>query len=170
MSHPTIYWAQNKQVVYMRIALVGASDVVCDIEKETFTFAAVSYQKKYECKFALAKPVIKEESKFRVLGQSIEVILKKEEETKEFWPTIQAGAKLPYVRIDFERWIDEDEDEKPKAAIPDFGGMDFSQMGGMEGMPDMSNFKMPEEHDHDHEGCGCDHGEEKCEDGCGCHK
>ena len=85
MSHPTIYWAQNKAVVYLRIALMGATDVKLDIENETIVFSATAQGKTWDCNFKLFKKINKEESKYRVLGQSIEVILKKDEEVKEFW-------------------------------------------------------------------------------------
>ena len=70
---------------------------------------------------------------------------------------------MPYVRVDFDRWIDEDDEEKPSAAIPnmnDFGGADFGNFNP-------ENFKMPEGYDDgecDDENCGDD----CCHDGAEC--
>eukprot|EP00703_Trepomonas_sp_PC1_P003934 JAP92672.1 Putative Wos2 protein [Trepomonas sp. PC1] len=164
MSHPTIYWAQNKEVVYLRVAVMGAENVVADIENEKFKIECEAQKKKYSCEFNLFKPIKKEESKYRVMGQGIEVLLKKDEETKEFWTQVNNGGKLPYVKIDWERWQDEEE-EKAEKPIQDFSGMDFGGLSGQ--MPDMNNFKLPENEEHEHhEGCECghEHNEQKCED------
>lgn len=171
MSKPTIYWAQNKEVVYMRVALMGAENVTVGLEEDKVKFQGEAQKTKYEFEITLHKPINKEESKYRVMGQGIEIILKKKEEEKEFWPQINLGGKLPYVRIDWDRWVDEDDDEKPKSSIPDFNGMDFGGMG--DNMPDMSQFKLPEGDDkcdcHD-EGCHCHDHECKCEHKCECEK
>lgn len=89
-------------------------------------------------------------------------MLVKDVQEKEFWASLSTVAKLPYVRIDWDRWVDEDGDEKPKAAVPDMGNFDGMNFGGS-GAPnfgdmDMSKFKMPEGAE---DGCGC--GDAHCE-------
>ncbi|KAH0569668.1 putative Chaperone HSP82 [Spironucleus salmonicida] len=140
MVHPTIFWAQNKDVVYLRIQVSSAANVDIKMEETSFSFTCNADKQDYSCKFNLFKEVDPSACKFKNLAQSIEVLLTKKTVEKEFWPTLNNGGKLPYVRVDFDRWIDEDEEEKPKTAMPDmgnFGGMDFSNF-------DPSQFKMPE--------------------------
>ena len=128
----------------MRIQVMSATDVVVNFKDDEFGFAGTSADKQYKCSFKTFKAVIAAESRYKIQGWGVEVILKKAEAEKEFWTSVAASGKLPYVKIDWERWIDEDDDEKPKQSIPDFSNMpDMGGMGGMD-MPDMSNFKLPE--------------------------
>ncbi|KAH9614230.1 hypothetical protein KSS87_022837 [Heliosperma pusillum] len=77
------------------------------------------------------------ESKINYGLRSIFCVLEKEE--KKWWNKLLKEGKPPhYVKVDWDKWVDEDDDTG--AAEPDLGGMDFSKfgdmggMGGMEGM------------------------------------
>lgn len=58
----------------------------------------------------------------------------------KWWDRLNSGIKLSFIKTDFSRWRDEDDDDEPSANA----GFDMSQfanmggMGGMNGMPDMS--------------------------------
>lgn len=166
MHHPTIYWAQRKDVVYMRLSVSSATDVKFKIAEETIHFACKSGGEDYACKLTLFAPINPDESKYKITGPCIESILQKKEASDEFWTNL-TKTKLPYVRIDWDRWVDEGEDENAAGALPNPGDMDFASMmqnmGGMPGMPGMdgmnfdpSNFKMPE---------GADFGDDENDDG-----
>ena len=163
MHHPTIYWAQRKDVVYMRLSVSSATDVKCKIAEETIHFACKSGGEDYACKLTLFAPINPDESKYKVTGPCIESILQKKEASDEFWASL-TKTKLPYVRIDWDRWVDEGEDENAAGSLPNPGDMDFANMmknmgGGMPGLDGMnfdpSNFKMPE---------GADFGDEEDDD------
>lgn len=73
-------------------------------------------------------------------------IYKKEE---AWWPKLQKGNKLNFVKVDFQKWVDEDDEEEEAPADP-MGGLDFQSLmaqagaaGGLPGMGDMvSSFNM----------------------------
>lgn len=106
------------------------------MEEKALSFSAKA-DKEYKFNITLQRKINVDESKFRTLGHCVEIILKKAEETKDFWTSLNEGPKLPYLKIDWERWVDEDDDEKPIQSIPNFGMGDFAGMGGMGGMGGM---------------------------------
>lgn len=59
---------------------------------------------------------------------------------EEYWPRLQKGNKLNFVKVDFARWKDEDDSEE-EAQDP-MGGMDFSSLmsqAGNMGLPNMDD-------------------------------
>jgi hypothetical protein len=65
--------------------------------------------------------------------------LRKKDVEQEYWPRLtKEKSKNAYIKTDFSKWVDEDEQEEtnPAAAMDDemnFGGMDMG--GGIPGMP-----------------------------------
>ncbi|MTV28338.1 hypothetical protein FTX61_23555, partial [Nitriliruptoraceae bacterium ZYF776] len=141
-----------------------------------FTFSATAGQHAYDLKLDLFDKVNVEESKINIGERSIFCILEKAE--PKWWNKLVGGdAKTPhYVKVDWDKWVDEDDDAGPAADL-DMGGMDFSKfgdmggmggmgmpgmggmgmpgmggMGGMGGMPDMSQFMGGDDEDSDDEG------------------
>lgn len=158
-SHPTIFWAQRKDVVYLRFAVSAATDVALTLTEDAVDFRCKSEGTDYACKLNLYAAIDVDASKYKVMGPSIEAILKKREVSETFWSALVQGPKLPYVRIDWDRWIDEGEDEDGAAKLPDMGGfggmpgmgdMDFSKMMGQNFDP--ADFKMPEGEDDEDDG------------------
>jgi prostaglandin-E synthase len=71
-----------------------------------------------------------EGSTFNVLPRSVQMhILKKDKEEEEFWPRLLKDKALEknQVKIDWDRFVDEDEEEEE-------GGFDMSNMQGGNGM------------------------------------
>lgn len=69
------------------------------------------------------------------------IIYKKEE---GYWPRLQKGGKLNFVKVDFSRWKDEDE-EDDDAGMDPMGGMDFSSLMAQAGgnIPNMDDLVRP---------------------------
>jgi hypothetical protein len=81
------------------------------------------------------------------------VIYKKGGETAGYWPRLlKQSGRVNYLKTDFSKWVDEDEEDEEEANPADqFGGMDFSSlmanagaggMAGMPGMPGMGGFEV----------------------------
>jgi hypothetical protein len=64
------------------------------------------------------------------------MIIKKKADDQQYWPRLSKDkTKLPYLRTDFSRWVDEDEqheqeDQGGMQGFPGMEGMDFSQFQG----------------------------------------
>lgn len=62
-----------------------------------------------------------------------------------YWPKLQKGGKLNFLKVDFQKWRDEDEEEEEGQQPADpMGGLDFQSLmaqagaaGG--GLPNMDN-------------------------------
>ncbi|KAI3506640.1 hypothetical protein L2E82_19851 [Cichorium intybus] len=144
--HPEVKWAQREDKVYITVLLADTKDAKVNLAPEgVFTFSAKAGQHEYDLKLELFDKVNVEESKINIGERSVFCILEKAE--AKWWNKLLCGdAKTPhYVKVDWDKWVDEDDDAGPAADL-DMGGMDFSKfgdMGGMGGMPGMGGMGMP---------------------------
>jgi hypothetical protein len=105
-------------------------------------FNGMSEKKPYEVSIEFFKPVNAEGSTYKVLPRSVQMhILKKDQEEEEFWPRLLKDKALEknQVTIDWDRYVDEDEEEEGFDMSNLEGGMGMGGMGGMGGMPGMES-------------------------------
>ncbi|KZV88038.1 HSP20-like chaperone [Exidia glandulosa HHB12029] len=190
-THPEVLWAQRshevdetKNIVYLTVNLIeiDASSVVYDLSATGLNFKAKSGDKEYEFAIQFFEDIVPEESTHRLTTRSLSAVLRKKNKKAEFWPRLtKEKVKLAFVKTDFSKWVDEDEqDGEPAASFDDDGfgggpsgpgGMDFGNMmsqfgaGGMGGMPGMGgmggmpgmDFGGGDDDDDDHDHAGHDH-------------
>ncbi|CAO2839726.1 unnamed protein product [Amaranthus hypochondriacus] len=130
--HPEVKWAERLDKVYLTVMLPDAKNPKVNLEPEgTFTFTATggAGDSAYELKLDLFDKVNVEESKINYGVRSITCILEKAE--KKWWNRLLRGDVKPphYVKVDWDKWVDEDEDDGTAPADFDLGGMDFSKFG-----------------------------------------
>ncbi|XP_024162253.1 uncharacterized protein OsI_027940 isoform X5 [Rosa chinensis] len=135
--HPDVKWAQREDKVFLTVLLPDAKDAKVKLEPEgvfIFSASAGAGNNHYELKLDLFDKVDVEESKISIGVRSIVCIVEKAE--KVWWSKLLKGdGKTPhYVKVDWDKWVDEDEDP-PAAGADDMGmgGMDFSKLAGMGG-------------------------------------
>lgn len=134
--HPEVKWAQRSDKLYITIELPDAHNPKVKLEADgKFTFSATTGQEQthYELDFYLYDRVNAEESKISVGLRNIIYIVKKEE--KKWWKQLlkSEAKRLPFLKVDWDKWVDEDEEKDaklpPVGQDMDFGGMDFSKLG-----------------------------------------
>ncbi|KAF8006711.1 hypothetical protein BT93_K0886 [Corymbia citriodora subsp. variegata] len=130
--HPELKWAQRKDKVFITVLLPDAKDAKVNLEPDgifSFSAKAGAENNPYELKLELFDKVNVEESKINIGVRNIFCILEKAE--KEWWKKLLRGDGKPphYVKVDWDKWVDEDEDTG--TGDLDLGGMDFSKFGGM---------------------------------------
>ncbi|WOL09412.1 hypothetical protein Cni_G18165 [Canna indica] len=135
--HPTTKWAQNSDCVYITIELPDAKDVKLTLQPEgRFCFSATSGAENipYQLDFELFDKVNVDESKAAVGLRTICYLIKKAE--KKWWSRLlkQEGKPPVYLKVDWDKWIDEDDEKEDKFGGMNFDDMDFSKldMGGAE--------------------------------------
>ncbi|XP_071738321.1 uncharacterized protein OsI_027940 [Rutidosis leptorrhynchoides] len=141
--HPEIKWAQREDKVFITVVLADTKDAKVNLAPEgVFSFTAKAGQHDYDLKLELFDKVNVEESKINIGERSVFCILEKAE--PKWWNKLLGGdAKTPhYVKVDWDKWVDEDDDAGPAADL-DMGGMDFSKFGDMGGMGGMGGMGMP---------------------------
>ena len=90
--------------------------------------------------------IVKAESKFNTKGRNPIITLAKADKEAEYWPRLtKEKVKNSRITVDWNKWVDEDEeDEAPEmggdfdpSMMSQFGGGGMPGMGGMGGMPGM---------------------------------
>ncbi|XP_010481284.1 PREDICTED: uncharacterized protein OsI_027940 [Camelina sativa] len=174
--HPEVKWAERADKVYLTVQLTDAKDADVKLDPEgvfNFSAKAGSDNQLFELKLELNDKVNVEESKINIGLRSIFCILEKAE--PKWWNKLLRGGKPPhYVKVDWDKWVDEDEDTPTGPEDMDMGGMggmDFSNFGGMGGMGGMEGLQglggmggmggMEEFEDSDDEGEEAKSGEKK---------
>jgi len=163
---PEVLWAQRSSVadaaknyVYLTISVPDVSKESLQLELKptgvTFTGASSTLKRTYHVELELFGEIDPAESRVNHTSKNIEIKLQKKELKEEYWPRLlKASQKLHYLKTDFDKWVDEDEQNEvaeddmskfgdmggmPGMGGGDFGGIDFSKLGGgTGGMPDMS--------------------------------
>jgi prostaglandin-E synthase len=108
--------------------------VAADVKDESITltdtgleFKGKSQDKDYSVSIEFLKSVDSEGSTYKVLPRSVQMnIMKKDKEEEEFWPRLLKDKALEknQVKIDWDRYVDEDEEEE---------GFDMSNLEGGSG-------------------------------------
>ncbi|KAI5858044.1 HSP20-like chaperone [Tricharina praecox] len=142
---PEVLWAQRssidddeKNVVYLTIT---AADIPKDSLKVELTATKLSFSgenkwRKYALDLEFYAEIDEKLSKTHHSGRGVEFVLRKKEIKAEFWPRLaKEPKKLQFIKTDFNKWVDEDEqDEAEEPAIPAGNDMDGDMDGGMGGM------------------------------------
>lgn len=118
--------------------LTDVKEESINLKDTTLTFKGKSDSKEYALDIEFFKPVDAEGSTYKVLPRSVQMhVMKKkpegDDEEEEFWPRLLKDKALEknQVKIDWDRYVDEDEEEEGFDTSALDGGMG---MGGMPGM------------------------------------
>lgn len=145
--HPTVLWAQrsdesdeSKNVVFLTIQVQDPINVKIDLDSQSLKFNAESPNgdTKYELNLEFYDEIDPEKSRRRDAGNSITFVLQKKNAQSEFWPRLlKEKLKLHYIKTDFDKWVDEDEQDEI-VEEDDTANM-MGGAGGMPGMGDMAS-------------------------------
>jgi len=138
---PEVLWAQRsstsdptKNFVYLTLTVpdVSEADMKLDIQPTKLTFSGKSHTKNtttYHVELEFFAEIEPSETKKNHTDRDLELVLRKKELKEEFWPRLlKEKGKVHFLRTDFDKWVDEDEQD----ANPD--DEDFmNKMGGMGG-------------------------------------
>uniref|UniRef100_L2G4H5 Cs domain-containing protein n=1 Tax=Colletotrichum fructicola (strain Nara gc5) TaxID=1213859 RepID=L2G4H5_COLFN len=172
---PEVLWAQrssssdeSKNFVYLTISVpdVPASNLKLDLKPTGLSFKghSDSLKRTYALDVEFYAEIDPAESKINHTGKNVELKLQKKELKEEYWPRLlKEPKKVHFLKTDFDKWVDEDEQEEAGeedfsqfggmgtwhmcGAGGDFGGIDFSKLGG--GAPGMEDVDDEEEDDDD---------------------
>ncbi|KAG9293062.1 hypothetical protein G9A89_016424 [Geosiphon pyriformis] len=131
--HPEVLWAQRTDELYVTINLNDIKDPVLDVTKDKISFQAVGgiQENLYGFELELYKEIKPEASKRSLTGRNIILVLDKAEHGQSYWPRLQkVKGKIPFLKTDFSKWKDEDEEEENDTTADALGGMDFSSLMG----------------------------------------
>ena len=144
-----VLWAQrsnvsdkSKNIIYLTINVKDPeqSTLVFDISDTSLDLKAKSTttEEEYDLHIDFFKEIDASSVRQTITGSHIFVVLEKKDLEEEYWPRLTKD-KIKYrnIRTDFDRWVDEDEQDEVEAE--DLSGMDgMADMAGMGGMGDMA--------------------------------
>ncbi|RKO95344.1 HSP20-like chaperone, partial [Caulochytrium protostelioides] len=117
--YPEVLWAQRSGQVFLTVKLADCAKPEIKLEEQSLDFKGTVGDKTYAFTIPFFGPIDLAESKQSVSAREIffclqKALPKKEDGTEDtdfeaWWPTLQKGAKLHFVKTDFARWRDEDE-------------------------------------------------------------
>ena len=158
--NPQVAWAQRSSTTdpERNYVLITVSIADCDAPELTIkpSYIELKAQSKphvgdenvhhYQLHIDLYKEIIPEKTMHKVAnGQHYFLKLYKKDLESEYWPRLtKEKVKYPYIKTDFDKWVEEDEQDEVEAEGNDAAqGMDFSQMmGGAGGAGGMDFSKM----------------------------
>jgi len=146
LTPAAVTWAMRPDSVFITICVQDCKDVTLDISPSKVYFKGTGGpdNKTYENTLELYEEIDAEKSVKHVRDRNIEMLLVRKA-SGPYWPhLLKSKVKQHWLKVDFLKWKDEDDDEADAEA----GGEDkysdlFSQMnmggmgGGMGGMPGM---------------------------------
>ncbi|KAF2401412.1 HSP20-like chaperone [Trichodelitschia bisporula] len=154
---PEVLWAQRasssdptKNIVFLTLNVsdVAPQDLKLDITPTKLTFTGTPVNKKttYHVELEFYAEIDPDHTKINHTNREIQLVLQKKDAKDEFWPRLlKEKAKLHFLKTDFDKWVDEDEQDEageedlmggmnPFAgagggAGQGFEGIDFSKLG-----------------------------------------
>ncbi|KAH3680632.1 hypothetical protein WICMUC_000224 [Wickerhamomyces mucosus] len=138
---PEVLWAQRsnetdetKNILYITVRIADSQNTKIDLTSTHLNIEADSEDTKshYKLNLEFFKEVDPEKSHHHTSGNSIYFVIRKVEKQEEFWPRLtKEKLKYHYIKTDFDKWVDEDEQEEQEATDDFAGGFP----GGAGGFP-----------------------------------
>ncbi|KAL6578289.1 hypothetical protein OROMI_010617 [Orobanche minor] len=136
--HPIVKWAQRSDILFITVELPDAKNVKLNLDPEgKFFFSATGGvdNMPYEIDIHLFDKVDVNESKASFTSRNICYLVKKAE--SKWWSRLLKPEGKPpvFLKVDWDKWVDEDEQDGNPGGDMNFGGdFDFSKldMGGPE--------------------------------------
>jgi hypothetical protein len=126
-------------LVYLTISVLDLIDYKADISATGIKFTGKANDVNYGVELELFEEIDVDNSTQHETDRGMFLVLRKKELKEEYWPRLtKAKTRLPYVKTDFDKWVDEDEQEEVN---DDFGlggglgggdGLDFGGGNGLD--------------------------------------
>jgi prostaglandin-E synthase len=152
-NHPIVLWAQRKDVLFLTIQVDECKNPEIKIEGDKLIFKGIggADKKNYEVTLEFFKEIDSEKARRTPNDRVVQFVLPKKE-SGPFWPRLlKEQKKLPWLKVDFDKWKDEDEsDDEWKGEDSGMAGFDMDSMmknmgGGYPGGGDLGDLDSDEE-------------------------
>ena len=142
---PPVTWAQRsnatdaaKNIVYLTVSApdVPRSSLKIDLKPQSLTLTGHSDTKKttYHVELDFFAPIDVEASATHHTERDVEFVLRKKDLQTEYWPRLtKEKQRLHFLKTNFDKWVDEDEQEGVPEENP-MAGMDPMASEGLGGL------------------------------------
>lgn len=129
-----VVWAQRssnsdpeRNFVYLTINVPDAPEIKLDLQPTGLTFTGYSNtsKKTFHVQLEFYAEIDPDNSKVHHTSRNVEMKLRKKELNESYWPRLlKDSKKVHFLKTDFDKWVDEDEqDETADDDFANFGGM-----------------------------------------------
>jgi len=139
-KHPMVLWAQRSGLVYLTIEVgdMKVEEFKIDGEKFYLKGTDVTGSQSYVVDLEFFDKVKGEEKRQIPTSRHLELVIPKEE--TKWWPRLlKNSGKVAWIKVDFNKWKDEDEENDEEDTK--FDNFDFSSLGLPSGSAGMNNFE-----------------------------
>lgn len=121
-TNPNIKWAQRKDRLFITVDVVNVKNPVVDIlDNKILKFQGTADGHNYAFSIELFDEVDKAESKYSFDGRNVFLNLTKKSKGP-YWPRLtKDSSKLNWLKVDWNLYVDEDEEEESNRNLPNFG-------------------------------------------------
>ena len=121
-QNPPIMWAQDHEHVFVTIKLHDVIDEEIKFHSNGFYFKGKTKkpEQTYETTFTLFNEILPndEETKYQKLARDIKLNMRKKD-ANSWWPRLaQTSAKLHNVSIDWDKWVDDSDEDINDGSFP----------------------------------------------------
>jgi len=132
-KHPTVLWAQRDNVLYLTVEVedMKIKELVVDGERFFISGSNETGTVDYEAELELYGPVNGSDRRQVATQRHVELVIPKAK--AEWWPRLlKTPTKLAWLKVDFNKWLDEDDAAEAKDSEFDFSNLpgDFNFGGG----------------------------------------
>lgn len=140
---PPVIWAQRKDRIFLKYLVENTVKPEIKIEASEIKFESDTVDKKhFKLDFQLFNEIDVEKSVVSAKARLVDITLKKKEDDTSFWPRLTKEKQVNHwLKVDFDKWIDEDEEENEKFDGDESFGDMLGGMGGLGGMAGMDGMK-----------------------------
>lgn len=147
---PSVIWAQRADKLYVTVNVEDCKNPDVKFESDKVIFSGIGGPDKilYEITITFYEEIDPTQSKYAVLPRHIPMVIRKKD-TGSFWPRLMKDSKKAHwLKIDFDKWRDEDDSDVEKSKDDDFEEM-MSKMGSFNAAS--AGDEVPNEEDSDDE-------------------
>lgn len=112
-----ILWSQTKDELFIKIKLFNVENCEITFEMRKIHFKSISNNVQYDFSLNLSKNIDKSNSQYNIFPSYVDIKMLKNE--KEIWNSLLEDKSIRVV-VDWDRFIDEDDDSEDKAYDNDY--------------------------------------------------
>ncbi|KAI1731803.1 SGS domain-containing protein [Ditylenchus destructor] len=119
VKHPLMLWAQRSSHIYLTLEVKDMKISEMSANGNKFKFRGIKEAEEYEADLELYGDLKGDELRQTVGDCRIELIIPKE--STEWWPRLLKNqTKIPWIKVDFEKWKDENEENDEESDANSF--------------------------------------------------
>lgn len=136
----SVYWAQRshaeiaeKNVLYLTISVKDADSPSFKLTSSSIHYHSEAHGTTYDLNLDLFADIDPENSHYSHGPQGTTAVIRKAKAQDEYWPRLtKEKTKYFFIKTDFDKWVDEDEQDLDESGA-DLGGADDFDLGGLGG-------------------------------------